>query len=149
MLSGIRRAATVTAAETRRRMLQVEARRRVEDEGDWSYSSEWWGTGSPNDGQTLFRAASDKGNGVVSVVAYPSSIPVRTFLIFPSQLPDVSILWPIFFCATSSRDGPSAELMEEICLIMLIGPNGPVLWNKFMVVRAVDWVRSHLSFQFF
>nr|DAD20048.1 TPA_asm: hypothetical protein HUJ06_021511 [Nelumbo nucifera] len=49
------------------------ARRNLEDEGDWFYSSEWWGTDS--DGHAILRSTSDKGNGVVSVVAYPSSRP--------------------------------------------------------------------------
>ncbi|XP_058101448.1 uncharacterized protein LOC131245779 isoform X3 [Magnolia sinica] len=47
--------------------------RRIEDEGDWFYSSEWWGTES--DGHTVFQSNSVKGNGDVSVVAYPSSRP--------------------------------------------------------------------------
>ncbi|XP_050217089.1 uncharacterized protein LOC126667975 [Mercurialis annua] len=51
------------------------ARRRVEDEGDWLYSSEWWGTDSISDAHTVFRSTSDKGNGVVSVLSYPSSKP--------------------------------------------------------------------------
>ncbi|KAI3943932.1 hypothetical protein MKW92_025855 [Papaver armeniacum] len=48
-----------------------------QDEGDWSYSSEWWGTDSSSSdgGHTVLRSNSDKGNGVVSVVAYPSSRP--------------------------------------------------------------------------
>lgn len=59
---------------TLRRLSTAVRRRPIEDEGDWCYSSEWWGTKS--DGHTVFRATSDKGNGVVSVVAYPSSKPV-------------------------------------------------------------------------
>ncbi|KAI4371919.1 hypothetical protein MLD38_010214 [Melastoma candidum] len=72
MLSRVRPAAFVTAP---RRLLQAQATRHVDDEGDWSYSSEWWGTGSPGDGHTLFRSVSDMGNGIVSVVAYPCSTP--------------------------------------------------------------------------
>lgn len=53
-------------------------RRRILDEGDWIYSSEWWGTQS--DGHTVVRANSDHGNGVVSVVAYPCSRPVGSSL---------------------------------------------------------------------
>lgn len=49
-------------------------RRHIEDEGDWFYSSEWWGDHS--DGQTVLRSTSDKGNGVVSVLAHHSSRPV-------------------------------------------------------------------------
>ncbi|XP_020227143.1 uncharacterized protein LOC109808518 [Cajanus cajan] len=51
-------------------------RRRAEDEGDWLYSSEWWGSDS-DDGHTVLRSTSGKGNGVVSVLAYPSSRPSR------------------------------------------------------------------------
>ncbi|XP_023922822.2 uncharacterized protein LOC112034246 [Quercus suber] len=40
---------------------------------DWSFSSEWWG--SESHGHTVFRSSSDKGNGVVSVLAFPSSKP--------------------------------------------------------------------------
>ncbi|KAF7837419.1 S-adenosyl-L-methionine-dependent methyltransferase superfamily protein [Senna tora] len=57
------------------RRLSTAVRRHVEDEGDWLYSSEWWGTESQ--GQTILRATSGKGNGVVSVIAYPSSRPSR------------------------------------------------------------------------
>ncbi|KAI8560764.1 hypothetical protein RHMOL_Rhmol04G0281300 [Rhododendron molle] len=60
---------------TLRRLSTAVRRRPIEDEGDWCYSSEWWGTKS--DGHTVFRATSDKGNGVVSVVAYPSSKPSK------------------------------------------------------------------------
>ncbi|GMY27037.1 S-adenosyl-L-methionine-dependent methyltransferase [Fagus crenata] len=56
-----------------RRRFSTAVRRRIDDEGDWSFSSEWWGTES--DGHTVLRSASDKGNGVVSVLAYPSSKP--------------------------------------------------------------------------
>ncbi|KAK4854898.1 hypothetical protein QYF36_002281 [Acer negundo] len=52
-------------------------RRRIVDEGDWIYSSEWWGTQS--DGHTVLRSTSDNGNGVVSVVAYPSSRPSKNW----------------------------------------------------------------------
>ncbi|XP_071940666.1 uncharacterized protein [Coffea arabica] len=57
------------------RRFSTAIRRYIGDEGDWFYSSEWWGTDSGSDGQTVFRAVSDKGNGVVSVLAYPSSKP--------------------------------------------------------------------------
>ncbi|KAJ0035977.1 hypothetical protein Pint_25154 [Pistacia integerrima] len=50
-------------------------RRHVDDEGDWIYSSEWWGTES--DGYTVLRSTSDKGNGIVSVLSYPSSRPSK------------------------------------------------------------------------
>ncbi|CAK7327316.1 unnamed protein product [Dovyalis caffra] len=55
------------------RRLCTATRRRILDEGDWFYSSEWWGTCT--DGHTVFRSTSDKGNGIVSVLAYPSSRP--------------------------------------------------------------------------
>eukprot|EP00257_Ricinus_communis_P020973 XP_015580348.1 uncharacterized protein LOC8265731 isoform X2 [Ricinus communis] len=56
------------------------ARRRIDDEGDWFYSSEWWGTdssSSSSNGHTVLRSTSNRGNGVVSVVAYPSSRPSK------------------------------------------------------------------------
>nr|POE97545.1 hypothetical protein CFP56_17064 [Quercus suber] len=56
-----------------RRRFSTAIRQRVEDEGDWSFSSEWWG--SESHGHTVFRSSSDKGNGVVSVLAFPSSKP--------------------------------------------------------------------------
>lgn len=62
------------------RRLSTAIRQTVEDEGDWFYSSEWWGTTSGG-GDTVFRSISDKGNGVVSVVAYPSSKPVQSFFL--------------------------------------------------------------------
>ncbi|GJT92545.1 ATP synthase CF1 alpha subunit [Tanacetum coccineum] len=55
------------------RRLATSSSRRIEDEGDWFYSSEWWGSGDEN---IVFRGVSDKGNGVVSVVASTSSRPV-------------------------------------------------------------------------
>lgn len=55
------------------RRFSTAIRCRIEDEGDWAYSSEWWGTES--DGHSIFRSTSEKGNGVVSVLAYPSSRP--------------------------------------------------------------------------
>lgn len=57
------------------RKLSTAIRRRIEDEGDWSYASEWWGTES--DGRTVLRSTSDKGNGVVSVAAFPASNPSK------------------------------------------------------------------------
>ncbi|KAL8211447.1 hypothetical protein R6Q57_005884 [Mikania cordata] len=48
--------------------------RRIEDEGDWFYSAEWWDAGD-SDANVVFRSVSDKGNGVVSVVASHSSRP--------------------------------------------------------------------------
>ncbi|KAJ4838719.1 hypothetical protein Tsubulata_023238 [Turnera subulata] len=46
----------------------------IHDEGHWRYSKEWWGT-IASGGRTVFRSASTKGNGVVSVVSHPSSKP--------------------------------------------------------------------------
>ncbi|XP_008801257.2 uncharacterized protein LOC103715425 [Phoenix dactylifera] len=63
------------------RRFSSNVRRLPEDEGDWSYSSEWWGTSS--DGRTVFRSTSDYGNGVVSVVSYPCSRPA------PMQWPTI------------------------------------------------------------
>lgn len=58
------------------RRFSTGVNRRIEDEGDWFYSSEWWRSGSSN-GNNVFRGISDKGNGVVTVLAHPSSKPVR------------------------------------------------------------------------
>ncbi|XP_034684715.1 uncharacterized protein LOC117913786 isoform X1 [Vitis riparia] len=55
------------------RNFSTAVRQHIEDEGDWFYSSEWWGDQS--DGHTVLRSTSDKGNGVVSVVAHHSSRP--------------------------------------------------------------------------
>ncbi|XP_038992331.1 uncharacterized protein LOC120115795 [Hibiscus syriacus] len=61
----------------RRRLFTGGAPSRIFDEGDWLYSPEWWGSESESEsnGNTVFRSVSDKGNGVVSVLAYPSSRP--------------------------------------------------------------------------
>lgn len=48
----------------------------AEYEGDWTYSSEWWKDHDSDSGRTVFKSHSKVGNGVVSVVAYPSSRPV-------------------------------------------------------------------------
>lgn len=56
------------------RRLTTSNPRRIQDEGDWFYSSEWWDSGDSDD-NTVFRSISDKGNGVVSVVASHSSRP--------------------------------------------------------------------------
>lgn len=61
---------------SRLRRFSTAVRRCSEDEGDWFYASEWWGSGS-NDGQTVLRSTSGKGNGIVSVIAHPSSKPNR------------------------------------------------------------------------
>ncbi|XVF38536.1 hypothetical protein REPUB_Repub20aG0110400 [Reevesia pubescens] len=64
-----------------RRWLCTAASRRIEDEGDWFYSPEWWGSDSESEfnENTIFRSVSDKGNGVVSVLAYPSSRPNKIY----------------------------------------------------------------------
>ncbi|GAB2210373.1 hypothetical protein Droror1_Dr00015639 [Drosera rotundifolia] len=62
----------------RRRRLFTAARRGITDEGDWYYSSEWWGNDSDIESHCVFRGVSEKGNGVVSVLAYPSSTPSPT-----------------------------------------------------------------------
>lgn len=59
-------------------------RRRIEDEGDWFYASEWWGNDHDSDAHTVFRSISEKGNGVVSVLTYPSSRPVSLSLALPN-----------------------------------------------------------------
>ncbi|KAG9451064.1 hypothetical protein H6P81_011029 [Aristolochia fimbriata] len=65
--------ARLIVSRRRQRWFSSLPRRHPEDEGDWAYASEWWGTES--DGHTVFLSNSDKGNGVVSVVAYSSSRP--------------------------------------------------------------------------
>ncbi|KAF8014343.1 hypothetical protein BT93_H0243 [Corymbia citriodora subsp. variegata] len=71
------RGARLVGAFRARKLSTATTRRRIDDEGDWFYSSEWWGSNSPGDGDghTVLRATSDRGNGVVSVVAFPSSRP--------------------------------------------------------------------------
>ncbi|GMI70376.1 hypothetical protein like AT4G13330 [Hibiscus trionum] len=73
------RAGSGRICNTRRRLFTVGAPRRIVDEGDWLYSPEWWGSESESEfsRNTVFRSVSDKGNGVVSVLAYPSSRPNR------------------------------------------------------------------------
>lgn len=63
------------------RRLSTAVRRRIEDEGDWRrYSSEWWGTETGEDhANVVLQATSDYGNGVVSVLAYPSSKPSAVY----------------------------------------------------------------------
>ncbi|KAJ6790786.1 Uncharacterized protein M6B38_248380 [Iris pallida] len=65
------------------RRLASAVRRKIVDDGDWSYASEWWGDDGSDEARTVFRAASQYGNGEVSVVAYPSSSPA------PEQWPAV------------------------------------------------------------
>ena len=90
-------------------------RRHIEDEGDWSYSSEWWGDNS--DGHTLLRSTSDKGNGVVSVVAHHSSrpVPFSPFCLYVS----VVCLFNLSFNGLLSIIGVSRSL------------NALRLWNSF------------------
>ncbi|CAO2831987.1 unnamed protein product [Amaranthus hypochondriacus] len=57
------------------RALSTSFRAKFEDEGSWSYSPEWWGSDSDHHSRSVFQATSLHGNGVVSVLAYPSSIP--------------------------------------------------------------------------
>lgn len=64
------------------RRFSTVVRRPPVDEGDWLYSSEWWGTAN-DDGHTVLRSTSGKGNGVVSVVAHPSSKPASSTLSQP------------------------------------------------------------------
>ncbi|WOG83211.1 hypothetical protein DCAR_0102385 [Daucus carota subsp. sativus] len=49
----------------------------TDDEGSWNYSSEWWDDDFK--GQAVFQSFSDKGNGLVSVLSYPSSTPNRAY----------------------------------------------------------------------
>ncbi|KAG0568054.1 hypothetical protein KC19_7G182900 [Ceratodon purpureus] len=52
---------------------------RHNEEGDWQFSPEWWGTqgGSwgRNAGETVFESQSTIGNGVISVTSHPASTP--------------------------------------------------------------------------
>ncbi|KAL8171404.1 hypothetical protein V2J09_023208 [Rumex salicifolius] len=63
------------------RRLTTAVRRQIEDEGDWRrYSSEWWGTETGEDhANVVLQETSDFGNGVVSVLAYPSSKPSAVY----------------------------------------------------------------------
>ncbi|CAM8932908.1 unnamed protein product [Rhodiola kirilowii] len=56
------------------RRFHSNARRKIEDEGDWRFAKEWWG--GQSEGHTVFRSRSSQGNGIVSVVSHPSSTPV-------------------------------------------------------------------------
>ena len=56
------------------RPFSTAVRRQLQDEGHWSFSPEWWGTHSQ--GSTVLRSSSATGNGLVSVLSYPSSSPV-------------------------------------------------------------------------
>lgn len=62
-------------SKTRFRQIATAIRRQVEDEGDWFHSSEWWGYDSDPYAHSVLRDTSLHGNGVVSVLAYPSSRP--------------------------------------------------------------------------
>ncbi|XP_021721574.1 uncharacterized protein LOC110689155 [Chenopodium quinoa] len=57
------------------RRLSTSLKSKFEDEGSWSYSTQWWGSDSDHHSHSVFRATSSHGNGVVSVLAYPSSLP--------------------------------------------------------------------------
>ncbi|CAM8927106.1 unnamed protein product [Rhodiola kirilowii] len=58
------------------RRFHSNARRKIEDEGDWRFAKEWWGLRGQPEGHTVFRSRSSQGNGIVSVVSHPSSTPV-------------------------------------------------------------------------
>ncbi|CAI9271273.1 unnamed protein product [Lactuca saligna] len=73
MMVILKRSRLSLASSHLRRLITTNPRRIV-DEGDWFYASEWWGNGD-SDENTVFRSVSDKGNGVVSVVASHSSRP--------------------------------------------------------------------------
>ncbi|KMS95597.1 hypothetical protein BVRB_006860 [Beta vulgaris subsp. vulgaris] len=57
------------------RRLSSSIRTKLEDEGSWFYSPEWWGPDIEHHSHSIFQATSVHGNGVVSVFAYPSSTP--------------------------------------------------------------------------
>lgn len=74
----LRRVAKSSSRSNILRQFSTAIRRsHIDDEGDWSYSSEWWD--DEFHGRPVFRSTSDKGNGVVSVLAYPSSRPDRVY----------------------------------------------------------------------
>lgn len=76
-------------------------RRRIEDEGDWFYASEWWGNDHDSDAHTVFRSTSEKGNGVVSVLTYPSSRPVSLSLSLSLALPNYAICLNLLYSCLS------------------------------------------------
>lgn len=80
MMVILKRSRLSLASSHLRRLITTNPRRIV-DEGDWFYASEWWGNGD-SDENTVFRSVSDKGNGVVSVVASHSSRPVYSHSLF-------------------------------------------------------------------
>ncbi|KAI3776100.1 hypothetical protein L1987_45863 [Smallanthus sonchifolius] len=74
MMMILKRSRSQLSSTKNLRLFATSNPRRIEDEGDWFYSSEWWDNGD-SDGKTVFRSVSDKGNGIVSVVASHSSRP--------------------------------------------------------------------------
>ncbi|KAL9232944.1 hypothetical protein vseg_008002 [Gypsophila vaccaria] len=52
-----------------------QQQQQLRDEGSWAYSPEWWGSDADHRTHSVFRASSLHGNGVVSVLSYPSSSP--------------------------------------------------------------------------
>ncbi|PIA36237.1 hypothetical protein AQUCO_03400268v1 [Aquilegia coerulea] len=70
------RRVSIISKRWNRRLFSTQTQRcLIEDEGDWSYSSEWWGKNNDSDGQTVLRSESDNGNGIISVVSHPCSKP--------------------------------------------------------------------------
>uniref|UniRef100_A0A2P2NNZ6 S-adenosyl-L-methionine-dependent methyltransferase superfamily protein n=1 Tax=Rhizophora mucronata TaxID=61149 RepID=A0A2P2NNZ6_RHIMU len=65
-------------SDTWRRFSTAATLQRGVDEGDWCYASEWWDMDSSK-AHTVFRSTSLKGNGVVSVLAFPSSRPSSVY----------------------------------------------------------------------
>ncbi|KAK4341646.1 hypothetical protein RND71_040147 [Anisodus tanguticus] len=106
------------------RRLSTAIRQSIEDEGDWFYSSEWWG--SISDGHTVFRSTSDKGNGVVSDVAYPSSRPVHvaSFHIISSTDVKSMVSAGLVTIASCKFDLESAVCGRKPMKILCIGHGG-------------------------
>ncbi|KAK9671751.1 hypothetical protein RND81_12G052100 [Saponaria officinalis] len=69
----LRRLSSTTIPKHQQRQLRQQ--HLVRDEGSWAYSPEWWGSDADHRTHSVFRATSDHGNGVVSVLSYPSSFP--------------------------------------------------------------------------
>ncbi|KAL9255368.1 hypothetical protein AKJ16_DCAP20536, partial [Drosera capensis] len=89
-----------------RRSLITAARSGIAEEGDWCYSSEWWGNDSDIESHCVFRCVSEKGNGVVSVLAYPSSRPSPTSWKSTEEQLQEKLCWP-----------PNCRSGEKVCIL--------------------------------
>ncbi|MQL81321.1 hypothetical protein Taro_013795 [Colocasia esculenta] len=78
------------------------ARRQIEDEGDWRFAPEWWEPESG--GLNVFQQHSSHGNGLVSVVAHPSSRPA------PEQWPAIERSLQQRYVEIHPESDPSTQL---------------------------------------